>query len=60
MAPKVLLSPSQKILEDCGVSGELFLCGRKLKEFPKVAPTGTGTRQLSLEDTVIAGKLAVG
>lgn len=64
MAPKVL-SPSQnqkfttrsveRILDDCGLSGELLLCGRKLKDFPKVAPSTTG-RQLSLEDTVFAGK----
>lgn len=73
MAPKVL-SPTQnqqfsatrsveRILEDSELSGELLLCGRKLKDFPKVAPaavaaaapTTTSGRQPNLQDTVFAG-----
>lgn len=70
MAPKVL-SPSQnqqfsstrsveRIIDEACQSGEIFLCGRKLKDFPKVvvATTTTGSPQASrnLEDTVFAGK----
>lgn len=70
MAPKVL-SPSQnqqfsstrsveRIIDEACQSGEIFLNGRKLKDFPKVvATTTTGSPQASrnLEDTVFAGKL---
>lgn len=68
MAPKVL-SPSQnqqfnatrsveRILEDCELSGDLLLCGRKLKDFPKVAPSAVASQQghpPNLKDTVFAG-----
>lgn len=40
----------ERILEDANLSGELKLCGRKLKEFPKIAG------KFDLRDTVFAGK----
>lgn len=41
----------EKILEEANASGELKLCGRKMKDFPKIA----GNYDLS--DTVFAGEI---
>lgn len=60
MAPKVLsgaqnlTTRSERIIEEAYFSGEILLCGRKLKDFPKVA--GKAGAVHSLEDTVFAGK----
>lgn len=71
MAPKVL-SPSQnpqfsgprsveRLIDEACFSGEILLCGRKLKDFPKVAAAPTTNSAAgghrNLEDTVFAGNL---